>query len=190
MTDLDVETRLQRAWSDRCEGSLDEAAARYDELLDLPADAVDLGSRSRALSGRAQVHRDRGQASEAVELLDEAIRLARNHDDAGLAHALRHAAEARLELAPPEPSDAVTMALEALELLRSLGANGLGLANAWRVVAVAQTAAGATEPAQSAWREAHALYAAVGVDAGVEEAREELERLAQDATQGSTTGDR
>ncbi|MEM9407940.1 MAG: hypothetical protein AAGA81_18020, partial [Acidobacteriota bacterium] len=107
-----------------------------------------------------------------------AVRCAREvGEEDGLAHALRHAAEARIELAAPATDEAVSLSREALDLLRARGADGLPLANAWRVVALADQSAGDVSAATAAWREAEALYRSAGVEAGVEEARDALERL-------------
>lgn len=173
-----AEAVLELAWKARCAGRLDEAAARYEELLAGELASFAPALQRRALSGRAQVHRDRGETQDAVRVLDEAVRCAREvGEEDGLAHALRHAAEARIELAVPATDEAVALSREALDLLRARGADGLPLANAWRVVALAHQSAGDVSAATAAWREAEALYRSAGVEAGVEEARDALERL-------------
>lgn len=179
MTDLDIETRLQRAWSERREGRLDKAASIYDELLALQHGDLKPADRRRALSGRAQVHRDEGEVSQALRCLNEAVQLARTVCDPGpLAHALRHAAEARLEIVPPDSENATALAQEALELLQSQSTEGLALANAWRGVALARRANGELDRAAEAWERAAAQYEAAGVEPGVEEARAQLVSLA------------
>ncbi len=113
---------------------------------------------------RAQMARTMGQADDALDLYDRAAALARETGDAAaLAHALRHVCDLCRELGMP--GAALSAGREAVGLYKTLpGAKALDLANALRVTALAQEAAGFD--ARDLWREAGGLYSHEGVIPG------------------------
>lgn len=88
-------------------------------------------------------------------------------DDAGLAYELRHLAMAALDAGLIEEAEAA--AVEAVAIYRRRGDAPLDLANALRLVALSGEEGRGMGGGEAAWREARTLYAALGVDAGVEE---------------------
>ena len=122
-------------------------------------------------------NRMEGRLREALTGYRRAAALARAANDMGqLAHAQRHAADLQRELG--EHSSAESAASEAVNLYRQSGGGvSLDLANALRVLALAQESLGQLSKADGSWREARPLYEAVGVLPGVHECDEHIARL-------------
>jgi tetratricopeptide (TPR) repeat protein len=121
------------------------------------------GREARASGDRAGAARLYDQACAAYELLGDAKRAM---------HALRHAAELRLQVgAIPEAQAAMS---RVLGVYRAHGADGLEMANALRVAALAEEAAGSSASAGELWTEARDLYGELGIEAGVAEADRHL----------------
>jgi len=131
-----------------------------------------------ALAGVAQIERDLGRPEAAVPLYEEAAAVCRSLDrPLLLAHTIRHLGEVHHEAGRLVPAE--DCLVEALALYRTHedGRGTLDLANAVRPMAILRASTGPKEEAVSLWEEARALYAEVGVDAGVEEADAWLKRL-------------
>jgi hypothetical protein len=92
----------------------------------------------------------------------------RTGDFQSLAFALRHRSE--LALSGGDAAAGLALAHEAADLYRQQGiAAELGLANALRLKALAETALSNTSAAEQHWLEARVLYLSLGVEAGVVE---------------------
>jgi tetratricopeptide (TPR) repeat protein len=117
----------------------------------------------------AKSARRQGRLSDATALYEEAAQSFQAEDQpARWAHALRHAAEFALRA-----GDSVTGLREAqivVEYYRGAPPTTLEMANALRVMALAETAAGERDRAMEHWGEARVLYRDAGIADGVLEA--------------------
>jgi len=117
----------------------------------------------------AKSARRQGRLSDATALYEEAAEsFQREQQPARWAHALRHAAEFALRA-----GDGVTSLREAravLEYYRNTPPTTLEMANALRVIALAEAAGGELDNAVEHWNEARRLYHEAGVADGVLEA--------------------
>jgi tetratricopeptide (TPR) repeat protein len=117
----------------------------------------------------AKSARRQGRLSDATALYEEAAESFQAEQQlTRWAHALRHAAEFALRA-----GDGVTSLREArmvLEYYRSTPPTTLEMANALRVMALAEAAAGDTDNAVAHWSEARMLYRDAGIAQGVLEA--------------------
>ena len=125
----------------------------------------------------AKSARRQGRLSDATALYEEAAQsFQAEHQPARWAHALRHAAEMAVR-----SGDAATGLREAravIDFYRSSNPTELEMANALRVLALAEAAAGERDHACEHWSEARRLYATVGVPDGVAEADRRVAALA------------
>ena len=124
---------------------------------------------ARAIIEQAREARSRGQVVEALEAYERVVAIARTADEPmWLAHALRHIADIRRELG--DCYTAQQAAREAVAIYREQDSDcALDLANALRLLALAQESLGKVQEAGGPWREARALYEAGGVAEGVTE---------------------
>jgi tetratricopeptide (TPR) repeat protein len=117
----------------------------------------------------AKSARRQGRLSDATALYEEAAQSFQAEDQpARWAHALRHAAEFALRA-----GDSVTGLREAqivVEYYRGAPPTTLEMANALRVMALAEAAAGEKDSAMEHWSEARVLYRDAGIADGVLEA--------------------
>ena len=117
----------------------------------------------------AKSARRQGRLSDATALYEEAAEsFQAEQQPQRWAHALRHAAEFALRA-----GDGVASLRDArvvLEYYRSTPPTTLEMANALRVMAMAEAAAGETDNAMEHWNEARGLYLNAGVADGVLEA--------------------
>jgi tetratricopeptide (TPR) repeat protein len=94
------------------------------------------------------------------------------------AFALRHLSE--IDLKADRPAEAMAHAEQALALYRRHGQEAsLDAANALRLIALALEGLRRTPAAARAWTEARALYAALGIEAGVEESDVHLAEISE-----------
>ena len=112
-----------------------------------------------------------------VACYEEAVAAARDCGDAmRLAHAVRHLGDVHRNAGRRE--DARGCYEEALTLYRNAASPPtLDFANAVRPMAILKAEIGEPDAALALWREAQALYAAVDIEAGVEEAERWIVRL-------------
>ena len=112
-----------------------------------------------------------------VACYEEAVAAARDCGDAmRLAHAVRHLGDVHRRAG--RRKDARRCYEEALTLYRDAASPPtLDFANAVRPMAILKAEIGESEAALALWGEAKALYAAVGIEAGVEEAERWIVRL-------------
>lgn len=125
----------------------------------------------------AKSARRQGRLSDATALYEEAAEsFQAEQQPARWAHALRHAAEFAIRA-----GDCATGLREAravLQYYRSSPPSTLEMANALRVAALAEMAAGERDHAVSHWIEARALFMDAGVTDGVVEADRRVAVLA------------
>jgi tetratricopeptide (TPR) repeat protein len=125
----------------------------------------------------AKSARRQGRLSDATALYEEAAEsFQAEQQPARWAHALRHAAEFAVRA-----GDCATGLREArsdVQNYRSSQPSMLEMANALRVLAIAEMAAGERDSAVSHWSEARGLYMDAGVADGVVEAERRVAALA------------
>jgi tetratricopeptide (TPR) repeat protein len=148
-------------------------AVTLSRQADAPHDVV------QALKGLGQIERDLGRGEAARPLYEEAVALCRLEDNPlQLAHTVRHLGDihqeaGRLDLAEPCYREALTI------YQGDRRTAPLDLANTLRPFALLHESQGQTKPAIELWTKARDLYAAVNVQAGVDESAEHLTRLGQ-----------
>ena len=162
---------LEDAARARHENRLDDAYRAYTEAVPVLRDSHDRLGLIRALKGLGQIERDRGNVVAALANYEEATGLARQENDPLLlAHTVRHVGDILRHLA--RTAGAENCYTEALALYRAhLDAPTLDLANTIRGMALLKDDLGETGAAQTLWKEAHHLYASLGIQAGVAESK-------------------
>ncbi len=138
--------------------------ACYDQAM-----AGDEETRAGALRELGEQGRRRGDRDAALECYEEAVALLRNSSDRlKFAHTIRHLGDLHREQS--RWAEAEQCYMEALAEYRRHRLPGqLDLANAIRPYALLKTLTGRHDEARPLWLQAAALYAAEGIDAGVEE---------------------
>lgn len=125
----------------------------------------------------AKSARRQGRLSDATALYEEAAESFHSEQNpARWAHALRHAAE--FAVRSGDSATGLREARAVLEYYRSSPPTALEMANALRVAALAEAAAGERTLACNHWSEARTLYADAGVADGVAEAERHVAALA------------
>jgi hypothetical protein len=125
----------------------------------------------------AKSARRQGRISDATALYEEAAQsFQAEQQPARWAHALRHAAEFAVKAG--DSGTGLREALAVLEYYRTSPPTALEMANALRVAALAEAAAGESLSAREHWCEARALYMDAGVADGVVEADRRVASLA------------
>ena len=163
---------------------LDEVRTRLVSAVELLRGEEEPVLLAHALHLCAHVEADLGHRARARELWEESIALLRTADDPlQLAHKVRHLGD--LLRTDGALEDARSLLEEAVALHREHGeATGrnpnatLDLANALRRLALLSEQRTEPEAAREQWREARALYAQLGLAAGVDEAARHLRELA------------
>ena len=171
MTSDAAEKLVEQGYQARREDKPAEAKARFGAAVALCRNSGAQALLAQALTGLGQIERDLGNLDAALKHYEEAVLIYRTQGDPlRLAHTIRHAGDIlrnqrQLDLAAP-------CYIEALALYRGNSATPpLELANAIRGYALLKGDTGDTEEAGRLWREAGSLYEAVGVEAGVDEAK-------------------
>jgi tetratricopeptide (TPR) repeat protein len=122
---------------------------------------------------RGRAARRSGQTAEALPLYAKAAEILRREGDlVRWAHTARHCAELQVELGRVEEARAGIEAVIGFYQEKNPGT--LEMANALRIAALADEAAGRGAEARERWTETMALYEQVGVQAGVDECRKHL----------------
>ena len=172
------ETLLQRCDAARKAGRGEEARDLAEQAVALCRQAGDEVGLGKALVLLGQIERGLGSREAALAAYGEAVRIARGQDlPLMLAHRLRHVGDIEREM--DRLDSAARHYEEALRLYRARpDADALDLANLLRPLALLAEKAGDAEAARLFWQEARGLYARAGVQAGEEEARVGLARLA------------
>jgi tetratricopeptide (TPR) repeat protein len=156
----------------------DRASARRlaEQGAEISRASGDLDALGAALAALARLHRDEHDHAEAVALYEEAAELARRSGDRmALAHRLRHLGDVLTELG--ELDRAEQCYDEAGHIFRNGNIGQLGQANFLRSIALLKERQGARRAAADLWVQARTLYAATGIDAGVQESDRRLANL-------------
>lgn len=132
---------------------------------------------AQALHLLANLEVDLGQRDAALGLWEEAVGVLRGTDDSlQLAHKVRHLGD--LHRSCGRLDEAHGCYTEALGLYRQhAGPKSLDFANAVCRMAELTEQRGSAKEALELWRETRELYAAVDITAGVEQAKQQIERL-------------
>jgi tetratricopeptide (TPR) repeat protein len=150
-----------------------ELAQEAADISKASGDAHGLGA---ALAALARLRRDDHDHAAAAALYEESAELARqNGDRMALAQCLRHIGDVLTELG--ELDGAEQRYDEAGRIFESENIGQLGRANFLRSIALLKEKQGARDAAADLWGEARALYAASGIDAGVQESDRRLAHL-------------
>jgi tetratricopeptide (TPR) repeat protein len=166
---------LDEARQARRAGRLDDATRGFERAAALAQQPGQAPQLVEALKGLGQLERDRGRLEASLVLYVAALALSRHAGDAlAVAHTARHVADVQRGLG--RLVEAQAPAREAVELCR-LHANvpALERANAVRVLALIEEAAGRRDEARPLWQEALAFYDLAGVPAGAAECRHQLD---------------
>ena len=128
--------------------------------------SIDLANTLRELG---ELERWRSDHTAATRHYEESVALLREMDEPlKLSHTVRHLGQVLQEMGDIERAESCYQ--EALDLHRSHGKPlSLDLANAVRYLAVVKVERDATHDASLLWREAHDLYRALNIQAGVAE---------------------
>ncbi len=169
---------IQRALQARREKRLLDAKHDLAEAVALFRERGSRNNLARALRELGELERHLPDANAAIQHYGEAIAILRELDGPlRLAHALRHLGDVHHEAGHTALAEIHYQ--EALALYRSNeDTRPLELANAIRSLAVLKGEAAEIEEATKLWREAHDLYLAVNVAAGVAESAARLAILA------------
>lgn len=171
-----LQTLLDLAWAHRRKEEYQAAAGCLARARAL-AQADDHAVHARIEHIGGQLEADQGRPEDALDFAVRALDHARRGEVAGaVAHAQRHVADLKRELG--RHAEAVRDYAAALAAYRADPAvDERHLANAQRGHALTLAALGQTAAAATCWREARAIYAAHGIDAGVAEADAHLAEL-------------
>ena len=172
-----VTALIEKARAARRNDRLDEARHAAWQALETAKANADGPGISSAQTMLGQVARDCGNAGEAISLYTAAAEgFRQRHATRSLAHALRHIGDIHLDL--QELDRAEPLYEEALQLYRTLkDLSPLELANAIRSVALLKSQQNERDSAIDLWREARSLYEATGIEPGVDECTDWLQRL-------------
>jgi tetratricopeptide (TPR) repeat protein len=170
-------------YTERRHGRSSEAVILFRQAAEV---ARALGERSihvDALRGWANSEGDLGRLSSAADKYDEAVELLRRMDDPQrLAHTLRHRGDIALQQGDYELAG--DRYGEALAIYRKHeSTDRLDLGNALRGWAQLREVLHEPDAALVAWEEVLSLYLAVGVEAGIDDASENIRRLRADGAQ-------
>jgi tetratricopeptide (TPR) repeat protein len=156
----------------------DRAAARKlaNDAAEMSRTSHDPHGLGAALATLGRLHRDDHDHRAALASYEEAAELARQcGDELALAQRLRHIGDLLTEQG--ELSRAEQCYDEAGRVFDRLGIGQLGQANFHRSIALLREKQGAVGAAADLWVKARALYAATGIDAGVQESDRRLANL-------------
>jgi tetratricopeptide (TPR) repeat protein len=174
------ENLLTRGYEARRQGHFAHALQCFARALDL-CDDTNQQLLAKALTALGQAERDLQHHDVAIEYYQRAADIYRRSGDAlRLAHTIRHVGDILRNT--KQLSRAKPCYEEALEIYRANTASPpLDVANALRGCALLDEDLGDHDAAATLWCEARDLYAAVNVQAGVEECESRLKRYSTGA---------
>jgi tetratricopeptide (TPR) repeat protein len=154
-----------------------EARQHFSRAVEASRATGDPVTLAKALIGLAQIERDLSNIDAARRNYEEASTIVRTLDDPlWLAHTVRHVADSHRE--NERFDEAAARYEEALTIYRATVETApLDLANVIRGYAILKERLGDRVTATELWQEAGDLYAAVDVQAGVEESKRRLATL-------------
>ncbi len=178
------EELIRLAHQARREGRLEDAKRTLTSAADLSRQADARVHLANALTSLGQIERDLRHGDCGLRNYEEAAALYRAEGDVPrVAHTIRHLADIHREQNHAEMAEPLYR--EALALYRANGQTPpLDLANAIRGLAILQSDAGETKAARLLWEEARDLYAALNVNAGVDESSRRLATLGRQQPHG------
>jgi tetratricopeptide (TPR) repeat protein len=167
---------IERSSEARRNGDHETAIRLAEAAMETARCSNDLNGRGSALAQLARLRRDERRPDAAVKLYEEAAGIAREQGDfLALAHRLRHIGDVSAEQG--DLGRAEECYDEAGHLFEAYGTGQLTMANFLRSKALLREKQGANAAAVQLWTDARVLYAASGIDAGVEESDRRLMRL-------------
>ncbi len=174
-----AETLLMQGHQARREHRFDDAKRIFTEAVEAARLSKDKPWLAQAYTELGRTERDLRETGAALLHYEEAAAVYRKLDDPlRLAHTVRHVADILRGSGQFEPAGPHYR--EALEIYRAHPETPpLDLANALRGHALLQEEIGEKQEAVALWREARELYAAVNVQAGVDEGDRRIERLSR-----------
>jgi uncharacterized protein len=173
------ETLLSRGYEARREHRLADAREIFAEAVQHYRETGEQNLLARALTGLGQIERDMAREDAALLLYEEAAAIYRSlGDPLRLAHTIRHVGDILRKLGKLDHGKlaaAEACYAEALRIYREHAETSpLDLANTLRGFALLRGDNGDEAGAALLWREAGDLYAAVNVQAGVDESERRL----------------
>ncbi len=174
-----AETLLMEGHQARREHRLDDAKRIFSEAVEAARLSKDKPWLAQAYTELGRIERDMREIDAALLHYGEAAAVYRKLDEPlRLAHTIRHVGDILSESGQLEPAGPHFR--EALEIYRTHPETPLlDLANALRGYALLQEQLGEKQEAVALWREAREFYAAVNVQAGVDEGDRRIARLSQ-----------
>ena len=168
---------MEKGWAARREGDLLRAREYLTEAIALLKQQDHHHALVTALGRLGHVEMDAKNWDAAQTCYEAAIEQCQLQGDvAGQAHKTRHLGDVFRHR--NQPDQAASCYEAALALYRSLASPPiLDLANAIRMVALSQEHQQNLGVARKSWQEAHALYAQLGLQEGMEEADQHLDAL-------------
>jgi len=163
----------------RREGRLDDAYHAYLHAAETSGGKAEESHLVAALAGLGQVERDRGRLEQAKQYYNDALALCRRLNfPLRTAHIARHLGD--IYRVTGFAQQAESLLSEAISLYRQdLDTKIIDLANAIRPLALLKTSQGDIDDARPLWQEAHVLYSAVKVEAGIAECFGQLAALSR-----------
>ena len=168
---------MERGWSARREGKYVDAHRDVVKAVSLIRQTGSHAELVNALGKLGHIEMDLDCWDEARVVYEEAVNICReNGDSLGMAHKIRHLGDVHRHAGRED--DARACYQEAVSLYRShKQPPKCDLANAVRMVAIAEEELGHVDQAKKLWTEARELYEAVNVQEGVEECSDRLAGL-------------
>ena len=187
----DARTLIRRAWTLRYEtltaptASQAEVRAVVEKVRGYLVEAVAICRAAgadrelvTALGKLGHVEQDAGRHDAARVCFEEAVAAARTlADPLRLAHAVRHLGDVHRHARRLAAAEACYEEALSLYGRHAAGAATLDHANALRPMAILKEESGQAEEARMLWGRARELYAAAGIEAGVAECADHLDRL-------------
>jgi tetratricopeptide (TPR) repeat protein len=176
-----VNTLIERARAARREHRSEDARRDLTTAVAQARESGAVDDLALSLCGLGQIERDMKQYDAARGYYEEAAGIYRAAGNAPrLAHTLRHIGDVLQDEGRGRLGEAY--AREALEIYRGdATTEPLELVNTIRGLAVIKQALGADGQARVLWTEAKALYASVGIEAGVRESEKRIASLGESA---------
>lgn len=173
----EIQDLLTEAWAKRRVEDYEAAKSLVTQARDLCA-ADDYASLGRIHHLYMQFESDHDKLEPAIEYCRQALAYyEKSGIPAKVAHSMRHLADLQTALGMGE--EAVQHYREAIAIYRAQADTNPGtLANALRGYGLALELVGEKEEAKAVWLETRDLYAACGLEAGVDEALQHIESLA------------